>query len=37
MGDPEFYDVPIQKIISKERATSLAQKINIQRRLSQKP
>ena len=30
MGDPEFYDVPIQKIISKERAASLAKKINIQ-------
>jgi gamma-glutamyltranspeptidase/glutathione hydrolase len=30
MGDPEFYDVPIQKIISKRRASSLAKKINIQ-------
>ncbi|MEL0208344.1 MAG: gamma-glutamyltransferase [Gammaproteobacteria bacterium] len=31
MGDPEFYDVPIQKIISKKRASSLAQKINIKK------
>jgi gamma-glutamyltranspeptidase/glutathione hydrolase len=31
MGDPEFYDVPIQKIISKKRASSLAKKINIQK------
>src|SRR6056300_2078544 len=29
MGDPQFYDVPIEKIISKERASSLAKKINI--------
>ncbi len=28
MGDPEFYDVPIEKIISKERAKSLAEGIN---------
>ena len=28
MGDPEFYDVPIQKIISKKRAETLANKIN---------
>ena len=28
MGDPEFYDVPIQKIISKKRAETLAKKIN---------
>ncbi|MDC0443199.1 gamma-glutamyltransferase [Gammaproteobacteria bacterium] len=31
MGDPGFYDVPIQKIISKKRASSLAKKINIQK------
>jgi gamma-glutamyltranspeptidase/glutathione hydrolase len=30
MGDPKFYDVPIKKIISKERASSLAKKINTQ-------
>ena len=30
MGDPKFYDVPIKKIISKERASSLAMKINTQ-------
>jgi len=29
MGDPEFYDVPIQRIISKERSTALAKKINL--------
>ena len=29
MGDPEFYDVPIQKIISKKRANTLAKKINL--------
>ena len=29
MGDPEFYDVPIQKIISKKRARTLAKKINL--------
>ena len=29
MGDPEFYDVPIQKIISKKRASTLAKKINL--------
>jgi gamma-glutamyltranspeptidase/glutathione hydrolase len=28
MGDPQFYDVPIDKIISKERGSSLAKKIN---------
>ena len=28
MGDPQFYDVPIKKIISKERANSLAKTIN---------
>ena len=28
MGDPEFYDVPIQKIISKKRANTLAKEIN---------
>ena len=28
MGDPEFYDVPIQKIISKRRAKTLAQGID---------
>ena len=28
MGDPQFYDVPIKKIISKERAISLAKTIN---------
>jgi len=28
MGDPQFYDVPIKKIISKERGSSLAKKIN---------
>ena len=30
MGDPQFYDVPINKIISKERANSLAKKINLE-------
>ena len=29
MGDPEFYDVPIQKIISKDRAKTLAKEINL--------
>ena len=29
MGDPEFYDVPIQKIISKKRAGTLAKEINL--------
>ncbi|MDA9969604.1 gamma-glutamyltransferase [Gammaproteobacteria bacterium] len=29
MGDPEFYDVPIQKIISKKRASILAKEINL--------
>ena len=29
MGDPEFYDVPIQKIISKGRAKTLAKEINL--------
>jgi len=28
MGDPEFYDVPIQAILSKNRAKNLASKIN---------
>ena len=28
MGDPQFYDVPIKKIISKKRANSLAKTIN---------
>ena len=28
MGDPEFYNVPIKKIISKDRASALAKKIN---------
>mgnify|MGYP006092302919 CR=1 FL=1 len=28
MGDPEFYDVPIQKIISKQRGRTLAEGIN---------
>jgi len=31
MGDPQFYDVPIKKIISKERGSSLAQKIDPQK------
>lgn len=31
MGDPEFYDVPIQKIISKKRAETLAKEINLGR------
>ena len=31
MGDPEFYDVPIQKIISKKRAKTLAKEINLTR------
>ena len=30
MGDPQFYGVPIKKIISKERAKSLAKSINFQ-------
>ena len=30
MGDPQFYDVPIEQIISKKRAKSLAKKINLQ-------
>jgi len=30
MGDPQFYDVPIKKIISKERADSLAKTINFE-------
>ena len=29
MGDPEFYNVPIQKIISKKRASTLAKEINL--------
>ncbi len=29
MGDPLFYDVPIEKIISKQRAKSLAKDINL--------
>ena len=29
MGDPQFYDVPIEKIISKQRAKSLAKDINV--------
>ena len=29
MGDPEFYNVPIQKIISKKRANTLAKEINL--------
>ena len=29
MGDPEFYDVPIEKIISKKRANTLAKEINL--------
>ena len=29
MGDPLFYDVPIEKIISKQRAESLAKDINL--------
>ncbi|MDA9068932.1 gamma-glutamyltransferase [Gammaproteobacteria bacterium] len=29
MGDPAFYDVPIQKIISKKRASTLAKEINL--------
>ncbi len=31
MGDPQFYDVPIKKIISKKRATSLAKTINFEK------
>ncbi|MDB2319028.1 gamma-glutamyltransferase [Gammaproteobacteria bacterium] len=31
MGDPEFYDVPIEKIISKERGSSLAKKIDYEK------
>ena len=31
MGDPQFYDVPIKKIISKERASSLAKTIQFQK------
>ena len=30
MGDPQFYDVPIEQIISKKRAKSMAKKINLQ-------
>ena len=30
MGDPQFYDVPINKIISKERANSLAKTVNLE-------
>ena len=30
MGDPQFYDVPINKIVSKERANSLAKTINLE-------
>jgi len=30
MGDPQFYDVPIKKIISKERANSLAKTISLE-------
>ena len=30
MGDPQFYDVPIKKIISKKRANSLAKTINFE-------
>ena len=30
MGDPQFYDVPIEQIISKKRAKSLAKKIDLQ-------
>ena len=29
MGDPQFFNVPIEKIISKERAKSLAEDINL--------
>ncbi|MDA9668014.1 gamma-glutamyltransferase [Pseudomonadota bacterium] len=29
IGDPEFFDVPIQKIISKKRANTLAKEINL--------
>ena len=31
MGDPQFYDVPIKKIISKKRANSLAKTINFKK------
>ena len=31
MGDPKFYDVPIEKIISKERGSSLAKKIDYEK------
>ena len=31
MGDPQFYDVPIEKIISKERGSSLAEKIDYEK------
>jgi gamma-glutamyltranspeptidase/glutathione hydrolase len=31
MGDPQFYDVPIKKIISKERASSLAKTIHFKK------
>ena len=31
MGDPQFYDVPIDKIISKERGSSLAKKIDYEK------
>ena len=34
MGDPQFYDVPIEKIISKERASSLAKTINFRKATS---
>lgn len=34
MGDPEFFDVPIKKIISKERARSLAQNIKLKQATS---
>ena len=30
MGDPQLYDVPINKIVSKERANSLAKTINLE-------
>ena len=31
MGDPQFYDVPIKKIISKKRANTLAKTINFEK------
>ena len=34
MGDPQFYDVPIEKIISKERGSSLAEKIDYEKATS---